>query len=252
MSDSPLKEVLVACREVMSDNKTDDLYHKLEVFLNKNYAKITEEANKERSPKRRVYGKMESTLVDYFMRVCNYGCSRTNIQYVHQIMMMLGFSGYENETRFRQRTENTLKKWKKQGRKIPSAKKRMSCSCNMPIHKLSRSARYAKRSMRSSNLKPPQKKQRKEVVSENAQNELFPRNIDFMEGYEQANTSMDTYSVSPQWDFMPLEEVPPFDISNTVLFDNSNCVSIPTYGMLDTTTDLMTFCNQDCLWDDVY
>ena len=46
MDDSPLSEVLILCQEVTNENKTDDLYSTLEVFLMKNYAKIAKEPRK--------------------------------------------------------------------------------------------------------------------------------------------------------------------------------------------------------------
>lgn len=90
----------------------------MDALLRKEFKGIEEEASVERSSKRRVYGVIEAKLIDYFMQLCKFSCSKANISVVHEIMTTLGYKGYdENEKRFRQRTENVLKKMKKHGKK---------------------------------------------------------------------------------------------------------------------------------------
>lgn len=112
MSSPKLREVLELCQEVTAQNKTDSLFGEMEYLLKKNFELIQKETTTKRSEKRRMYGQIEAQLIDYFMKMCNYSCSKTNIYLVHKIMTELGYGGYDNETRFRQRTENTLKKKK--------------------------------------------------------------------------------------------------------------------------------------------
>ena len=251
MDDSPLSEVLILCQEVTNENKTDDLYSTLEVFLMKNYAKIAKEASRKRSSKRRVYGKMESTLVDYFMRLCKYACSRSNIQRVHRIMMILGFSGYEYETRFRQRTENTLKKWKKQGRRVPSAKKRMSSSFEQPIRKSCRSARFTKPCVRSSSPICSEEKDMEEVNASSSQNDdgfLQQEQRRDEECEPSSAVSQDLYSSPASLSFTPLDSANDcFANYESALF-NSDPFSTPSFDGWDFREEFFLFGDREGVW----
>ena len=110
---SHLEEVLELCTKIADMNKTVNLVHEVEHFIRKNRRKITKETKIARSKVRRTFGKLESHIVDMLMRLCNYTCPKHNVELVHQLMTALGYGGYEKENRFRQRTENTLKKWKR-------------------------------------------------------------------------------------------------------------------------------------------
>ena len=254
MDDTPLREVLILCQEVTNENKTGDLYSTVEVFLTRNYSKISKEAQKERSPKRKVYGKMERALVDYFMRLCKYACSRSNIQRVHRIMMMLGFSGYENETRFRQRTENTLKKWKKQGKRVPLARKRMSRSVEGSIRKSSHSARVSKPSVRSSNQKRSQKKDMEEVKPGSSlnENELLQQQKQSEEVCEPSDTLPRDCPSSPvSLNNMPLNNATDrFAFSYTTLFDRRDLFSTPVFGSWDMCEEFFPNFDREDDWTD--
>ena len=110
---SHLEEVLELCTKIADMNKTVNLVHEVEHFIWKNRRKITKETKIARSKVRRTFGKLESRIIDMLMRLCNYTCPKHNVELVHQLMTLLGYGGYEKENRFRQRTENTLKKWKR-------------------------------------------------------------------------------------------------------------------------------------------
>ena len=110
---SHLEEVLELCTKIADMNKTVNLVHEVEHFIRKNRRKITKETKIARSKVRRTFGKLESRIIDMLMRLCNYTCPKHNVELVHQLMTALGYGGYEKENRFRQRTENTLKKWKR-------------------------------------------------------------------------------------------------------------------------------------------
>ena len=110
---SRLVEALELCGKIGEMNKTVYLVQELQQFIRKNRRKITKETKIARSKVRRTFGKLESHIVDMLMRLCNYTCPRHNVELVHQLMTALGYGGYEKENRFRQRTENTLKKWKR-------------------------------------------------------------------------------------------------------------------------------------------
>ena len=110
---SHLEEVLELCTKIADMNKTVNLVHEVEHFIRKNRRKITKETKIARSKVRRTFGKLESRIIDMLMRLCNYTCPKHNVELVHQLMTLLGYGGYEKENRFRQRTENTLKKWKR-------------------------------------------------------------------------------------------------------------------------------------------
>ena len=110
---SHLEEVLELCTKIADMNKTVNLVHEVEHFIRKNRRKITKETKIARSKVRRTFGKLESRIIDMLMRLCNYNCPKHNVELVHQLMTALGYGGYEKENRFRQRTENTLKKWKR-------------------------------------------------------------------------------------------------------------------------------------------
>ena len=110
---SCLVEALELCGKIGEMNKTVYLVQEVEHFIRKNRRKITKETKIARSKVRRTFGKLESHIVDMLMRLCNYTCPRHNVELVHQLMTALGYGGYEKENRFRQRTENTLKKWKR-------------------------------------------------------------------------------------------------------------------------------------------
>ena len=108
-----MEEVLELCTKIADMNKTVNLVHEVEHFIWKNRRKITKETKIARSKVRRTFGKLESRIIDMLMRLCNYTCPKHNVELVHQLMTALGYGGYEKENRFRQRTENTLKKWKR-------------------------------------------------------------------------------------------------------------------------------------------
>ena len=108
-----MEEVLELCTKIADMNKTVNLVHEVEHFIRKNRRKITKETKIARSKVRRTFGKLESRIIDMLMRLCNYTCPKHNVELVHQLMTALGYGGYEKENRFRQRTENTLKKWKR-------------------------------------------------------------------------------------------------------------------------------------------
>ena len=108
-----MEEVLELCTKIADMNKTVNLVHEVEHFIRKNRRKITKETKIARSKVRRTFGKLESRIIDMLMRLCNYTCPKHNVELVHQLMTLLGYGGYEKENRFRQRTENTLKKWKR-------------------------------------------------------------------------------------------------------------------------------------------
>ena len=110
---SRLVEALELCGKIGEMNKTVYLVQEVEHFIRKNRRKITKETKIARSKVRRTFGKLESHIIDMLMRLCNYTCPRHNVELVHQLMTALGYGGYEKENRFRQRTENTLKKWKR-------------------------------------------------------------------------------------------------------------------------------------------
>ena len=110
---SRLVEALELCGKIGEMNKTVYLVQELQQFIRKNRRKITKETKIARSKVRRTFGKLESHIVDMLMRLCNYTCPKHNVELVHQLMTALGYGGYEKENRFRQRTENTLKKWKR-------------------------------------------------------------------------------------------------------------------------------------------
>ena len=110
---SRLVEALELCGKIGEMNKTVYLVQEVEQFIRKNRRKITKETKIARSKVRRTFGKLESHIVDMLMRLCNYTCPKHNVELVHQLMTALGYGGYEKENRFRQRTENTLKKWKR-------------------------------------------------------------------------------------------------------------------------------------------
>ena len=110
---SRLVEALELCGKIGEMNKTVYLVQELQQFIRKNRRKITKETKIARSKVRRTFGKLESHIIDMLMRLCNYTCPRHNVELVHQLMTALGYGGYEKENRFRQRTENTLKKWKR-------------------------------------------------------------------------------------------------------------------------------------------
>ena len=110
---SRLVEALELCGMIGEMNKTVYLVQEVEHFIRKNRRKITKETKIARSKVRRTFGKLESHIIDMLMRLCNYTCPRHNVELVHQLMTALGYGGYEKENRFRQRTENTLKKWKR-------------------------------------------------------------------------------------------------------------------------------------------
>ncbi|KAK8817962.1 hypothetical protein AV274_2961 [Blastocystis sp. ATCC 50177/Nand II] len=110
---SHLEEVLELCTKIADMNKTVNLVNEVEHFIRKNRRKITKETKIARSKVRRTFGKLESRIIDMLMRLCNYTCPKHNVELVHQLMTALGYGGYEKENRFRQRTENTLKKWKR-------------------------------------------------------------------------------------------------------------------------------------------
>ena len=110
---SRLVEALELCGKIGEMNKTVYLVQELQQFIRKNRRNITKETKIARSKVRRTFGKLESHIVDMLMRLCNYTCPKHNVELVHQLMTALGYGGYEKENRFRQRTENTLKKWKR-------------------------------------------------------------------------------------------------------------------------------------------
>ena len=110
---SHLVEAVELCGKIGEMNKTVYLVPKVQQFIRKNRRKITKETKIARSKVRRTFGKLESHIIDMLMRLCNYTCPKHNVELVHQLMTALGYGGYEKENRFRQRTENTLKKWKR-------------------------------------------------------------------------------------------------------------------------------------------
>ena len=110
---SCLVEALELCGKIGEMNKTVYLVQEVQQFIRKNRRKITKETKIARSKVRRTFGKLESHIIDMLMRLCNYTCPKHNVELVHQLMTALGYGGYEKENRFRQRTENTLKKWKR-------------------------------------------------------------------------------------------------------------------------------------------
>ena len=57
--------------------------------------------------------RVNPVIIELFMKLCNYTCPKYNVVLVHQVMTMLGYGGYDGDNRFRQRTENTLKKRKR-------------------------------------------------------------------------------------------------------------------------------------------
>lgn len=113
MNVSRLDEILKLCEKIAEVNKTESLVHRVECFIRKNAGRIRKETEIVRSKKRRVFGKLESHIVELLMKLCNYSCPKYNVILVHRVMALLGYGGYEGDKRFRQRTENTLKKWKK-------------------------------------------------------------------------------------------------------------------------------------------
>lgn len=150
MSDLKLDRVLALCQEVASENKTDNLLSGMDALLRKEFKRIQEEASVERSSKRRVYGVIEAKLIDYFMQLCKFSCSKTNISVVHEIMTTLGYKGYhENEKRFRQRTENVLKKMKKHGKKKSARGAKNHAAKKNAAPKVSRPARAKESSVHS-------------------------------------------------------------------------------------------------------
>ena len=71
---------------------------------------IQEEAKQIKSDKRRTFGKEEGELVDKLSEICNYRCDARNRETVNRVMTRLGYIGYMDRPRFRQRMENCLKK----------------------------------------------------------------------------------------------------------------------------------------------
>ena len=80
--------------------------------------------NKPKDAKRRTFGKKEGELVDKLVSICNYKCDSRNRDAVNNIMITLGYVGYDKKSRFRQRMENCLKKKRKNDKSFhPSSRK---------------------------------------------------------------------------------------------------------------------------------
>lgn len=80
--------------------------------------------NKSKDAKRRTFGKKEGELVDKLVSICNYKCDSRNRDAVNNIMITLGYVGYDKKSRFRQRMENCLKKKRKNDKSFhPSSRK---------------------------------------------------------------------------------------------------------------------------------
>ena len=80
--------------------------------------------NKPKDSKRRTFGKKEGELVDKLVSICNYKCDSRNRDAVNNIMITLGYVGYDKKSRFRQRMENCLKKKRKNDKSFhPSSRK---------------------------------------------------------------------------------------------------------------------------------
>lgn len=80
--------------------------------------------NKPKDAKRRTFGKKEGELVDKLVTICNYKCDCRNREAVNNIMMTIGYVGYDKKSRFRQRMENCLKKKRKVDKSFrPSSRK---------------------------------------------------------------------------------------------------------------------------------
>ena len=127
MSDPVLSKVLDRCRSIAKVNQTEEVYHRLAVFMKKNYVRLLDEAKVKRSEKRRTYGNYEGQLANLFIELCAYRCTQANRDGVNKLMTAIGYAGYDqNKARFRQRMENYLKNAKTKKRIIrgPAKKKR--------------------------------------------------------------------------------------------------------------------------------
>ena len=93
----------------------------------KEWEEIKKEANSFNRPKdakRRTFGKKEGELVDKLVSICNYKCDSRNRETVNNLMMTIGYVGYDKKPRFRQRMENCLKKKRKMDKSfLPSSRK---------------------------------------------------------------------------------------------------------------------------------
>ncbi|KAK8809233.1 hypothetical protein WA171_000817 [Blastocystis sp. BT1] len=119
-----MKEVaaLVMSLSITNDKRNQGI--ELIKCIRKNWEVIHEEVKQTKSDKRRTFGKEEGEIVDKLAEICNYRCDSRNRETVNRIMTRLGYFGYVDKPRFRQRMENCLKKRRLQDKNFhPSTRK---------------------------------------------------------------------------------------------------------------------------------
>ena len=119
-----MKEVaaLVMSLSITNDKRNQGI--ELIKCIRKNWEIIHEEVKQTKSEKRRTFGKEEGEIVDKLAEICNYKCDSRNRETVNRIMTRLGYFGYIDKPRFRQRMENCLKKRRLQDKNFhPSSRK---------------------------------------------------------------------------------------------------------------------------------
>ena len=95
--------------------------------------------NKPKDAKRRTFGKKEGELVDKLVSICNYKCDSRNRDAVNNIMITLGYVGYDKKSRFRQRMENCLKKKRKNDKSFHPSSRKPGMKRQMTLRKSKRS-----------------------------------------------------------------------------------------------------------------
>ena len=105
------------------------------MYIRNNYKLIKEETSKERSAKRRTFGKCERRLVDDFVEICNYRCDIQNRRFVNEIMSLLEYGGYDDKKpRFRQRMENIMKKMRRSNKAVRPSNRNLFSEERNPVY----------------------------------------------------------------------------------------------------------------------
>lgn len=129
-------QVVFSCiRNLSASNNKMEEGENVIMYIRNNYKSIKEETSKERSAKRRTFGKCERRLVDDFVEICNYRCDIQNRRFVNEIMSLLEYGGYDDKKpRFRQRMENIMKKMRRSNKAVRPSNRNLSSEERHPIY----------------------------------------------------------------------------------------------------------------------
>ena len=97
-------------------NHTTHLLPSVLDFIELHLEEMVKEAMNTRSERRKNFTELEEMLILKMGLLCNLKCRNWNVAIVNSCMKLIGYDGYDDKKRFRQRIERFLKVMRKEGK----------------------------------------------------------------------------------------------------------------------------------------